>query len=60
MAGFVRQLSKGNAPLLLTDGGGARNEVWRDCLAKKLGSKPALKPAAPDFGAARLVHHRTL
>ncbi|MCF7817390.1 MAG: hypothetical protein K9M54_05865 [Kiritimatiellales bacterium] len=56
MAGFVRQLRTDSEPLFLTDGGGARNAVWRDCLAKKLGIELQLKTAAPDFGAARLVH----
>lgn len=55
MAGFVQQLRSDNQPLFLTDGGGARNAVWRDCLAKKIGEELQLKPAAPDFGAARLV-----
>lgn len=56
MAGFVQKLRIDHETVFLTDGGGARNAVWRDCLAAKLGCELHLKPAAPGYGAARLVH----
>lgn len=55
MAKMVLRLEVNDKPVYLTDGGGARQSVWRDCMEQKLGRKLSLRIAAPDLGAARMM-----
>jgi sugar (pentulose or hexulose) kinase len=42
-------------PVLLADGGGARNAIWRERIERRLGVRLELRPATPDRGAARMT-----
>jgi sugar (pentulose or hexulose) kinase len=42
-------------PVLLADGGGARNAVWRERIRRRLGVDLELRPATPDRGAAQMT-----
>ncbi len=56
MAGYIGRLQGGpSGALYLADSGGARNNVWRRGLERKLGQEIRLKPAAPTLGAARML-----
>lgn len=55
MTDMVRDLRQEGQPVYVTDGGGGRRAVWRQCLERKLGQALPLRIAAPDRGAARMM-----